>query len=257
MKSFQALAVLIVLASLLTAGAFAWIVRVPVTQHVTVTAGTSEPLFELTSGRSISQTLRPQTDGLSGIELIFGTFARNNSAILDVTLAHADEPQSSLVRRQLLTAELVDNQSHHLGFPPLDDSAGKEFILTLTSPDGVPGNAVTVYSSPTDVYPGGTLFTDGAPQMGDLLLTLDYHPRAFDFLTANPSHLLKMRSPEDALKLVGVYVLALASTVLGVGMMAWVVRRSAREGSRDFAIAVALTVGLFWLVGLWLASGRF
>lgn len=257
MKSFEALAVLIVLASLLTAGAFAWILRVPVTQHVTVTADTSEPLFELTSGRSISQTLRPQTDGLSGIELVFGTFARNNSSILDVTLAHTDEPQSPLVQRQLLTAELVDNQSHHLGFPPLDDSAGKEFILTLTSPDGVSGNAVTVYSSPTDVYPGGTLFTDGAPQMGDLLLTLDYHPRAFDFLTANPSHLLKMRSPEDALKLVGVYVLALASTVLAIGMMVRMVRRDVGESPRDLPVSLALAAGLFLIMGLWIASGRF
>ena len=257
MKPFAALAVLIVLGGLLTATAFAWMVRVPVTQHVTVTAGASEPLFELTSGRSIGQTLRPQTDGLNGIELTFGTFARSNSAVLEVTLAHTDDPRSPLVQRKLLTEELVDNQSHNLGFPPLDDSAGKEFILTLTSPDGAPGNAVTVYSSPTDVYPAGTLFTDGAPQVGDLLLTLDYHPRALDFLAANPSHLLKMRSPEDALKLVGVYVLALASTVLAIGMMVRMIRRDGDESPRDFPVSLALAAGLFLITSLWIASGRF
>jgi hypothetical protein len=200
--------------------------------------------------------LRPQTDGLSGIELIFGTFARSNSSILEVTLARADERRSPLVQLRLLTEELVDNQSRHLGLPSIDDSAGKELILTLTSPDGVPGNAVTVYSSPTDVYTGGTLFTDGAPQTGDLLFTLDYHPRAFDFLTANPSHLLKMRSPQDAPKLVGLYAFALASTALAIGMMVRLVQRDEAESARDFPLSLAVVAGLFLIISLWIASGR-
>jgi hypothetical protein len=93
--------------------------------------------------------------------------------------------------------------------------------------------------------------------MGDLLLTLDYQPRAFDFLTANPSHLLKMRSPEDALILVGVYVLALASIVLMIGMMVRLVRRDVGESPRDFPVSLALAAGLFLITSLWIASGRF
>lgn len=255
MKASRAVVLLVILAVVIAAGAFAWIVRVPLSQ--TVNSEPKQPLFEITAGRTVSQSLRPATDGLRGIDVLFGTFARSNSTILEMSLVRSDDPRTLLVQSQIRTAELADNEPYRLRFPPIDDSAGTEFVLTLTSPDGVPGNAVTVWSLPFDAYPEGNLITDGSRQPGDLVFNLHYKPRALDFLTANPSHLLKMRSPEDALKLVGVYVLALASTVLAIGIMVRMVRRDAGESPRDFPISLALAAGLFLIMGLWIASGRF
>lgn len=255
MKASRAVVLLVILAVVITAGAFAWIMRVPLSQ--TVNSEPKQPLFEITAGRTVSQSLRPASDGLRGIDVIFGTFARSNSATLEMILVRPDDPWTRLVQQQIRTAELADNEPYHLRFPPIDDSEGTEFVMTLTSANGMPGNAVTVWSLPFDAYPEGSLITDGSRQPGDLVFNLHYKSRALDFLTANPSHLLKMRSPEDALKLVAVYILALASIVLVIGIMVRTVRRDASKSPYDFLVSLALAAGLFLIVGLWIASDRF
>jgi hypothetical protein len=255
MTVFRTLVLLVILTAAVTVGAFAWIARVPLSQ--TVNSEPKQALFEITGDRTVSQSMRPATDGLRGIDVVFGTFARSNSAILEMSLVRTEEPRSPLVQRQIRTAELADNEPYRLRFPPIDDSAGTEFVLTLTSPDGVPGNAVTVWFLPADAYPQGSLITDGTQQPGDLVLGLHFRPRVVDFLRANPSHLLKMRGPEDAWKLALLYAVALATAALAVGMMVRVVRREGGDNPRDFPVSLALAAGLFLIMSLWVSSGRF
>jgi len=254
MKPVRALAVLIILAAALSAGIFVWAVRVPFTQSVS--GEPKQPLFEITDGHRVSQTLKLRSDGLSGVDVTIGTFARSNSAILEMTLARADDPEAVLVQHQINTAQLADNAPHHLHFPPIDGSGETEFILTLTSPDGTPGNAVTVWFLPADAYPQGSLITDGTQQPGDLVLGLHFRPRAVDYLRANPSHLLKMRGPEDAWKLALLYAVALATAALAVGMMVRLVRREGGDSPADFPLSLAGVAVLFLLIGLWVASSR-
>jgi hypothetical protein len=249
---FPLLAACAVLAAVLGAGA----VRVPVTQPIA--SEPREPLPEITAAHTLVQSFTARSDGLSGLDVVVGTYARANTAHLYLSLATVAEPLNLITRTRIDTQTLADNQAYHLAFPPIDDSRGRRFILTLGSPDGAPGNAVTLWSSTADLYAEGALIIDGALQDRDLTLSLYYKSRVVDFLTGRPSHLLKMRELSAAPKLAGVYVLGLAAMTLALAATLWLVRRESDFHGRpaDFFTSVAIAAGLLAVVVLWIASGR-
>lgn len=232
-----------------------WVVRVPIGQGVD--GEPRQPVGEITRGGSVRQTLTARSDGLTGLDITFGTFARTNSSHLDVTVAPEAAPGSPVLAMRIAASDLADNQPYPLRFPPRDGSQGERLVLTVTSPDAVPGNAVTLWSAP-DVYAEGSLTIDGRPERRDLSLTVHYRPRTIDYLLASPSHLLKMRDLADAQKLVAVYVAALAGMAATLGATLWLVRRDAEEEGAPSSLlaSMALAAGLLGLVALWIASGR-
>ena len=102
----------------------------------------------------VGQIVMVDRDGWSGVRLAFATFSsRNNTGEL---LLHVREtPESSDLRVvRVDVSQLKDTGWTDIRFDPLGDSKGKRYYLTLTSPTGEVGNAVTVRYQPKDILPG-------------------------------------------------------------------------------------------------------
>lgn len=107
---------------------------------------------KVTAGRPLlgrhprPQSFRAQATGLSGIEVMIGTYGRLNSC--DVVLhlqAEADRSiEHAVVTVNALT--LQDNAFCRFEFPPLADSNDRELSFWLESPDAVLGDCVTIFT---------------------------------------------------------------------------------------------------------------
>lgn len=98
---------------------------------------------EITAQREIRQRFVPQGDWITSVSLRMGTFARENTAQLTVSIV--DESGALLYSVTVPSSGMIDNQVVSLSMDtPLAVSKEQPLYLVLTSPDGAPGNAVTV-----------------------------------------------------------------------------------------------------------------
>ena len=66
------------------------------------------------------------------------------------------EPEMTEVARVVINARDLHDVSHvTFRFPSIPDSVNARYRFTLTSPDSTPGNAVTIWYAPADVYAAG------------------------------------------------------------------------------------------------------
>lgn len=107
---------------------------------------------KVTAGRPLvgrqpqRQSFRAQVAGLSGIEVLIGTYGRLNSC--DVVL-HLHDGSASEVERAVVTVNaltLEDGAFCRFEFPPLLDSGDREFSFWLESPDAVLGDCITIFT---------------------------------------------------------------------------------------------------------------
>jgi len=128
---------------------------------------------EIVAGTVYGQTFVASRDRLAQVALRLATFARANHGTITVRLR--DRAAGDLmVERRIDVSEIADNAWHTFRFPPIASSAGRRFVIELSSPDAGPGNAVTVWYAPFDAYPDGTRLVDGHEVPGDLTLRLFY-----------------------------------------------------------------------------------
>lgn len=107
---------------------------------------------KVTAGRPLlgrhprPQTFQAQAPGLSGIDVLIGTYGRLNSC--DVVL-HLCDGQDEAIERAVVTLSaltLQDGAFCRFEFPPLADSSDHEFKFWLESPDAVLGDCITVFT---------------------------------------------------------------------------------------------------------------
>jgi hypothetical protein len=129
-------------------------------------------LGELVRGHSHGQRFISPQDGLCGVELAFGTFARINSGPVVFHLRTNPGAPTDLATVTVPAYALADGQMHRFSFPPIRDSRDRWFYVMVEAPQGVPGDAVTLWARvlPPEV-PGGR-YEDGLPARGDLAYRL-------------------------------------------------------------------------------------
>lgn len=114
------------------------------------------------------QTFTARAPGLYRIDVFLATYARQNTGAVIFHLRRSPTDDQDLVTIPFDAAEVVDGAYRSFTFPPLLDSAGESYYFFLEAPHAQPGNAITVWYSPTDACDGGTAVLDGVPQPGDL-----------------------------------------------------------------------------------------
>ncbi|MFZ5917799.1 MAG: DUF6541 family protein [Chloroflexota bacterium] len=129
----------------------------------------AQPAGEIAGERSVGQTFVALDDGLSRIDVLLATYARHNSGRLVFGLRQAPAGADDLVRIEVEAATIRDNAYHAFRFDPIPDSGGRSFYFFLQAPEAAPGNAVTVWQSALDIYPGGSAVVAGQPQSTDLV----------------------------------------------------------------------------------------
>jgi glycosyltransferase involved in cell wall biosynthesis len=116
-------------------------------QYITEAAGR-----QVTAGRPLlgrhphAQTFQAQAPGLSGIEVLIGTYGRLNSCDL---VLHLYDGRGETIERATVTQNalaLQDGAFCRFEFAPLADSEDREFTFWLESPDAVLGDCITVFT---------------------------------------------------------------------------------------------------------------
>lgn len=103
------------------------------------------------------QLLPISRDGWTGVRVAFSTFSSRPTSAT-VTVHIRESPDRPDLRTAVLEGDtIVDGEWRDIRFDPIPDSAGKTYYVAVTSPDGRPGNAVTLRYQPRDGFPGNAV----------------------------------------------------------------------------------------------------
>jgi len=129
---------------------------------------------EIYGTRSVGQTFIASHDGLSRIDVQLATYRRRNTQPIIFHLRSAPYASKDIATITFEAEDVKDNAYHAFRFPPIPDSQGHSFYFSLESPTSRPGDAITMYYSPGDVYAEGQMYIQGEPQDGDLAFRAYY-----------------------------------------------------------------------------------
>lgn len=136
----------------------------------------------------ISQSFIAPRPGLNRIDILFQTYGRHNSG--DVTLRLLEVPENldnpllgtERFRTTFNAASVRDHTWHTFTFPPLDNSAGKTYLISLSSPESSDGNAITVGGIQQNVYLPGSAYFGAVPVEADIAFRSCYQMTNFEKL---------------------------------------------------------------------------
>jgi hypothetical protein len=128
-----------------------------------------EPAGEIIKDIEVSQTFIPSCDGLSAVQLYFGTYYKKNSYPVIVKISDMDKDVTNMIIDDVIPPQSInDNSWFTVDFPKIEKSKDKTYRIDITSPLSKPGNAVTIWQSDKDVYPFGTEFINNKPIEKDI-----------------------------------------------------------------------------------------
>ncbi|MCR5592612.1 MAG: DUF2142 domain-containing protein [Saccharofermentans sp.] len=137
------------------------------------------PLTDIAQGDLYSQEILCTEDGLTGIRILFATFARENKGTVTVTFS---DLEGNLIQSwQRDASSFMDNTYVDFNLDEkIEDSADKRYIIGITS-DSVIGESITIY---TTNYGGSSgLDYNGSPLNCSVCFRLSYDRPASALLT--------------------------------------------------------------------------
>jgi hypothetical protein len=140
-------------------------------------AEASTTVGELVARATVAQSFTAKYGGLAEVAVKVGTYQRENKGTVVFRLDRSGLTET--ITRTVDAAGLEDNAYQTFEFPPIRDSAGKRFTFALESPDGAPGEAITVWGAEDDTYRDGEATLTGlyrGKNVTDLTFRLTYEP---------------------------------------------------------------------------------
>ena len=135
---------------------------------------------ELVGGETFGQSFVSARDNLYRIDLSTATYARTNSAPVILHLQSNPEATTDIISVTLPGPEIQNERPTSILFPPLPNSQGRSLFFYIESPEGMPGEAITVYANGHDQYTDGGAYRNGQAVAGDLVFTA-YSRETFAF----------------------------------------------------------------------------
>jgi uncharacterized membrane protein len=134
----------------------------------------NQPVGEIYGGMNVGQTFYSPLPNMNEIDVILATYARSNSK--DVIFHLRDSPYSKIDIETITVnaRQIRDNTYHKFKFSPMKDSANKSYYFFIESPDSVPGDAITLWSSNGDSYSAGTEYFNSISVARDLTFNVYY-----------------------------------------------------------------------------------
>lgn len=134
----------------------------------------TQPVGEIYGSRSVGQSFVSHYAGLNRVEMLLATYRRRNSGPITFHLKESPSSDEDLITIEVDAAEIEDNAFHRFSFDPLYDSKGRSYFFSIDAPHSAPGNAITIWHSPYDVYSEGRWYIDGQAKEGDLAFKTYY-----------------------------------------------------------------------------------
>lgn len=126
------------------------------------------PSPQIMGGTEIGQTFVAPSDGLSRIDVMFGTYGRDNDRDVFFRVWEGRQRHKPVAEIVFNASDVLNNLYTPIAFDPVAGSGGRHYVFSLSSPDSTLDNALSVWINPADVYPGGRAFLNGRPLSGDL-----------------------------------------------------------------------------------------
>lgn len=134
---------------------------------------------------SVGQTFVSRYNGLSRIDILLATHARNNT---EEVMFHLRDARARYIAKISINATTVTNNSYYaFSFPQIHDSKNRIFYFFLESPNSTRANAITSLFTPYDSYPDGEIVSvniEPKPS-GDLIFRTYYHWMSFSYVLSD------------------------------------------------------------------------
>lgn len=111
-----------------------------------------KPADEIYGIISVGQTFKARESNMSGIEVAFFNFKRQNNKTVIFHLKDAQDSPSDIFKQEFLSIDAVNNSGYLFHFPTIEKSTGRSFYF---SPDSSQGNAISVWTALNDPYKDG------------------------------------------------------------------------------------------------------
>lgn len=134
----------------------------------------AEPAGEIYGGQVVGQTFVSHRSHLNGIAVLLATYARENTQPVIFHLLESPSSAVDLVCIEFSASQVADDQWRIFRFDPLPDSRERSYYFYLESPKSEPGDAITPWISPQDVYQEGSLMRNHKPAEGDIAFKTYY-----------------------------------------------------------------------------------
>jgi hypothetical protein len=134
----------------------------------------SQPVGEIHGSRTVGQTFVAHENGLSRVDVLLATYARKNTHPVTFRLKEGPDAAEDIATIIINAAGVKDNAFHQFKFAPIPDSKDRVYFFAIESPESVPGNAITIWHSPDDVYDEGARVVNGQAMGGDLAFRTYY-----------------------------------------------------------------------------------
>jgi len=118
---------------------------------------------------TVGQTFVAKRDNISRIEVMLGTYDRENNKDITFSL-WALTPEKELLAEESFNAAFVaDNLFHAIDFHPVYVTKNMEYYFQLTSPQSTSDNSICVWMNREDIYDQGTFIHNNREAKGDLV----------------------------------------------------------------------------------------
>lgn len=140
-----------------------------------------EVIGEIYGAIEVGQSFISNEDNISSVEVLMGTFGRNNFSTIEYGIKDNETGQIIEVHNE--DAFLVkDNEYHKFKFNNLKNTKNREYYFYIKIPDADYNNSVTIYKSKSDAYKDGYLYLNGKSENGDMALKInskEAYPRTY------------------------------------------------------------------------------
>ncbi len=118
--------------------------------------------LQLSDSSRVMQSFLARYPGLYRVEIHFSNHGQNTGSLV-FRLKESCSANDDLVTQVVPEAGIADNAEFAFEFPPLDQSAFREYCLVLEQSPDHPLDELAVYASSTNLYPDGAAIFDVAP----------------------------------------------------------------------------------------------
>ena len=132
-------------------------------------APNTQPSLYICNNMQVGQTFIARRNGLARIDIMMGTYERQNDRDVLFTLRERKPERKTIVTATFNAASVRNNLYHPIVFAPARRSKGKEYFFTLHSPESTPDNSISVWTNTKNIYRDGQYLINNNPAGGDVI----------------------------------------------------------------------------------------
>jgi len=117
----------------------------------------------------VGQTFIPQRDNISRIEVMLGTYGRENDKDLIFSLWALTPERKLLAKKNFNASTVRNNLFNAIDFHPVPVLKNKKHYFQLQSPQSTPENSICVWMNGKDIYKHGAFIYNNKEAKGDLI----------------------------------------------------------------------------------------